>query len=390
MRRGNGRHHKREAAAAAPRSDTAPLTRAPERSSHLPHLRAAAKSGARFSDGYFGKKRHRGVALSSPFLAAARQVSTALAPGGAAPRGRTSPCCSPAARRTRAPLTPPPPQARGRGLRRPGVTADGPVVWGGRSDRWEPSQPDRARRGAVRGSAYPPVGSGPRVLTLRKGNKVRPDRTRPGAARLRPTPSALTAPQRIRVSPARPHRRPVVFVPSLSPPRPLRRITAAETPPARRHRHSLLMERYRPVLGAQRRVPPAAAERRTVARRAARAALCLGDIQTETAIVNFPASCSGGTHVSECEEERGLPLTLRYACVTWFCYFRQRYTQQNKENYQRSLPADTATLTRALKSTSLDSAPGNLRHVARFSIQPNGPQIPTEIRQKMITGHITV
>lgn len=243
----------------------------------------------------------------------------------------------------------------------------------------------------MRGSVYPPVGSGPRVLTLRKGNKVRPDRTRPGAARLlRPTPSALTAPQRIRVSPARPHRRPVVFVPSLSPPRPLRRITAAETPPARRHRHSLLMERYRPVLGAQRRVPPAAAERRTVARRAARAALCLGDIQTETAIVNFPASCSGGTHVSECEEERGLPLTLRYACVTWFCYFRQRYTQQNKENYQRSLPADTATLTRALKSTSLDSAPGNLRHVARFSIQPNGPQIPTEIRQKMITGHITV
>lgn len=233
MRRGNGRHHKREAAAAAPRSDTAPLTRAPERSSHLPHLRAAAKGGARFSDGYFGKKRHRGVALSSPFLAAARQVSTALAPGGAAPRGRTSPCCSPAARRTRAPLTPPPPQARGRGLRRPGVTADGPVVWGGRSDRWEPSQPDRARRGAVRGSAYPPVGSGPRVLTLRKGNKVRPDRTRPGAARLlRPTPSALTAPQRIRVSPARPHRRPVVFVPSLSPLRPLRRITAAETPPA--------------------------------------------------------------------------------------------------------------------------------------------------------------
>lgn len=366
MRRGNGRHYKREAAAAAPRSDTAPLTRAPERSSHLPHLRAAAKSGARFSDGYFGKKRHRGVALSSPFLAAARQVSTALAPGGAAPRGRTSPCCSPAARRTRAPLTPPPPQARGRGLRRPGVTADGPVVWGGRSDRWEPSQPDRARRGAVRGSAYPPVGSGPRVLTLRKGNKVRPDRTRPGAARLRPTPSALTAPQRIRVSPARPHRRPVVFVPSLSPPRPLRRITAAETPPARRHRHSLLMERYRPVLGAQRRVPPAAAERRTVARRAARAALCLGDIQTETAIVNFPASCSGGTHVSECEEERGLPLTLRYACVTWFCYFRQRYTQQNKENYQRSLPADTATLTRALKSTSLDSAPGNLRHSCSF------------------------
>lgn len=242
----------------------------------------------------------------------------------------------------------------------------------------------------MRGSAYPPVGSGPRVLTLRKGNKVRPDRTRPGAARLRPTPSALTAPQRIRVSPARPHRRPVVFVPSLSPLRPLRRITAAETPPARRHRHSLLMQRYRPLLGAQRRVPPAAAERRTVARRAARAALCLGDIQTETAIVNFPASCSGGTHVSECEEERGLPLTLRYACVTWFCYFRQRYTQQNKENYQRSLPADTATLTRALKSTSLDSAPGNLRHVARFSIQPNGPQISTEIRQKMITGHITV
>lgn len=333
MRRGNGRHYKREAAAAAPRSDTAPLTRAPERSSHLPHLRAAAKSGARFSDGYFGKKRHRGVALSSPFLAAARQVSTALAPGGAAPRGRTSPCCSPAARRTRAPLTPPtgarprPPPSRGH-RRRPGCV--------GRPERPMGAGPAprrataRARRGAVRGSAYPPVGSGPRVLTLRKGNKVPPDSTRPGAARLRPTPSALTAPQRIRVSPARPHRRPVAFVPSLSPPRPPRRITAAETPPARRHRHSLLMERYRPVLGAQRRVPPAAAERRTVARRAARAALCLGDVQTETAIVNFPASCSGGTHVSECEEERGLPLTLRYACVTWFCYFRQRYTQQNK------------------------------------------------------------
>lgn len=200
MRRGNGRHYKREAAAAAPRSDTAPLTRAPERSSHLPHLRAAAKGGARFSDGYFGKKRHRGVALSSPFLAAARQVSTALAPGGAAPRGRTSPCCSPAARRPRAPLTPPtsarprPPPSRGH-RRRPGCV--------GRPER--PMGAEPAGQGPSRGGAglcLPAGGLGPARLNSPKREQS-PPRQNPTRSSEAPPADALS-PYRPTADPCQP------------------------------------------------------------------------------------------------------------------------------------------------------------------------------------------